>query len=1007
MDKYEFNIKVEQIKKMVTRGDFETSMRIADTIDWRRVRSANLLSMISQVYEKNGEYQEAKEVLLLAYERAPIGKRLLFKLTELALKEGSIREAEDYYREFCDLAQDDSRQYLLRYMILKEKKVPVEQLIGCLEHYVSQELDERWMYELASLYEKAGQQHKCVQMCDRIMLMFAFGKYVDKAMDLKVRYAPLSEYQLDLMKNRGKYEAKLKVVEQKFDENTLGGYEEDDDFYLNSSEPAESYGGGQYAQDSYSQDGYGQGGYQQEQGSSFVSEPYGGQEYGQGTYPQEVYANQEYGQGYEPQGMSGQGSYPQGGYTGQEYSQGNYPQEGYAGQGQEYGQGNYPQGGYVGQGQEYGQENYPQGAYAGQGQEYSQGNYPQGGYAGQGQGYSQENYPQGGYAGQKQEYDQESYLQGSYTGQGQEYSQESYPQGGYAGQGQEYSQGNYPQGGYAGQGQEYGQESYPQGAYAGQGQEYSQGNYPQGAYVSQENQQESYPHSDSQQSYIQGVYKQADNSRVGYALEPQQQAMIREEDGHEGSYSQEEYFQKSYVSQGYPQVNIPQEQYPQEGRYQSQGNYFENEEDNGFSYDQREVENPEDVSGFSEGQVSVQEDSKAIDEELVVNFHQDHIEHELAKEMSKISEERTVEQEPVSMQTKVPQAGQDHAFQIQDDQSEQEPEELPSAPMSGHLLIEAKTPEKGLETAIEILKQIHAESGGSRPVAKITGSKLNQKGISNIIDMLAGKDLVVEEAGDLSDKELIGLQQLVAEDTSGMNIILIDNPRQLEELYQQNPELTCVFECVSSEQSELVDSEGMTKEESHRQEEENLPLDESQSEPVLPEPEAEKEIEPEQEMELEPVAEKEDGYESEMGIQSESEPEREPELEEEPEFEREPELEGEFETQSEFESGLDTEPEFEPDNDEELDIDQFAEYATHYAGEIDCSITGKSMLALYERIDIMEEDGIPLTRANAEELIEAAADRAEKPPISKLIKGMFTSKYDKDGLLILREEHFK
>lgn len=857
MDKYEFNIKVEQIKKMVTRGDFETSMRIADTIDWRRVRSANLLSMISQVYEKNGEYQEAKEVLLLAYERAPIGKRLLFKLTELALKEGSIREAEDYYREFCDLAQDDSRQYLLRYMILKEKKVPVEQLIGCLEHYVSQELDERWMYELASLYEKAGQQHKCVQMCDRIMLMFAFGKYVDKAMDLKVRYAPLSEYQLDLMKNRGKYEAKLKVVEQKFDENTLGGYEEDDDFYLNSSEPAESYGGGQYAQDSYSQDGYGQGGYQQEQGSSFVSEPYGGQEYGQGTYPQEVYANQEYGQGYEPQGMySGQGTYPQGGYTGQEYSQ---------------------------------------------------------------------------------------------------------------------------------------------------------GNYPQGAYVSQENQQESYPHSDSQQSYIQGVYKQADNSRVGYALEPQQQAMIREEDGHEGSYSQEEYFQKSYVSQGYPQVNIPQEQYPQEGRYQSQGNYFENEEDNGFSYDQREVENPEDVSGFSEGQVSVQEDSKAIDEELVVNFHQDHIEHELAKEMSKISEERTVEQEPVSMQTKVPQAGQDHAFQIQDDQSEEEPEELPYAPMSGHLLIEAKTPEKGLETAIEILKQIHAESGGSRPVAKITGSKLNQKGISNIIDMLAGKDLVVEEAGDLSDKELIGLQQLVAEDTSGMNIILIDNPRQLEELYQQNPELTCVFECVSSEQSELVDSESMTKEESHRQEEENLPLDESQSEPVLPEPEAEKEKEPEQEQEmgLEPVAEKEDGYESEMGIQSESEPEREPELEEEPEFEREPELEGEFETQSEFESGLDTEPEFEPDNDEELDIDQFAEYATHYAGEIDCSITGKSMLALYERIDIMEEDGIPLTRANAEELIEAAADRAEKPPISKLIKGMFTSKYDKDGLLILREEHFK
>ena len=118
MDKYEFNIKVEQIKKLVNKQDFATAMKIADTIDWRRVRNANLLSMISQVYEKNREYQEAKEVLLLAFERAPIGKRLLYKLTELALKEGSVGEAEDYYREFCDLAPDDTRQYILRYMLL-------------------------------------------------------------------------------------------------------------------------------------------------------------------------------------------------------------------------------------------------------------------------------------------------------------------------------------------------------------------------------------------------------------------------------------------------------------------------------------------------------------------------------------------------------------------------------------------------------------------------------------------------------------------------------------------------------------------------------------------------------------------------------------------------------------------------------------------------------------------------------------------------------------------------
>ena len=112
MDKYEFNIKVEQIKKMVSRGDYGTAMKIADTIDWHRVRNASLLSMIAQIYEKNEEYQEAKDILLLAFERAPVGKRLLYKLADLALKDGSTAEAEAYYREFCDLAQDDPRQCL-------------------------------------------------------------------------------------------------------------------------------------------------------------------------------------------------------------------------------------------------------------------------------------------------------------------------------------------------------------------------------------------------------------------------------------------------------------------------------------------------------------------------------------------------------------------------------------------------------------------------------------------------------------------------------------------------------------------------------------------------------------------------------------------------------------------------------------------------------------------------------------------------------------------------------
>ena len=219
MDKYEFNIKVEQIKKLVNRGDYATAMKIADTIDWRRVRNASLLSMIAQIYEKNEEYQDAKDVLLLAFERAPIGKRLLYKLTDLALKEGSVAEAEAYYREFCDLAQDDPRQYLLRYMILKAKKAPIEQLIRSLEMYTSKEVDEKWMYELAELYHDAGLEEKCVSTCDTIMLLFGLGKYVDKAMDLKLEYAPLNKYQMDLVENRDKYEAKLRAVEEEYSGN--------------------------------------------------------------------------------------------------------------------------------------------------------------------------------------------------------------------------------------------------------------------------------------------------------------------------------------------------------------------------------------------------------------------------------------------------------------------------------------------------------------------------------------------------------------------------------------------------------------------------------------------------------------------------------------------------------------------------------------------------------------------------------------------------------------------
>lgn len=641
MDKYEFNIKVEQIRKLSNQGDFETAMKIADTIDWKKVRNANLLSMVANVYEKNHEYQDAKDILLMAFERAPIGKRLLYKLTDLALKEGNIEEANAYYREFCDLAGDDPRQHLLRYMILKAMDAPLEQQIHSLEGYTEEELDEKWLYELADLYHRAGDAQRCVAACDKIMLMFGLGKYVDKAMELKIQYAPLNKYQMDLVENRDKYEEKLRAVEQAFEEEDAM----DDD-----EEPSDQ---------------------EQVSGQSTVTEH-----------------------------------------------------------------------------------------------------------------------------------------------------------------------------------------------------------------------------------------------------EPEESEVVAEE---------------------------PAEMVD------------ENEK------------TPD---------ISITPDVSYGKEAITAQMKQAEAEAQLAKEASRIGADE-VEEESDLGKTRVldsirrmpaAEAAQESETMQSDaaetETGEPEIEELDEEPelprMTNHLMIEARSPEKGMEIAIQTLKQIQKETGIKNPVAKITGSKLNKRGILACADKLSGKDLMIEEAGDLTPQMIGELETLMTRDTSGMRIILIDNPKQMEMLHAQNPSLADKFECIGCDYPPVQSAEPeMQPEEvtvrSEMPEQKSEPLTASESAEVPDERPMRRVV---------PVND---------------------------EAMRAPEPEA-----------------FEEDEpaEEEMDIDEFAQYCCKYASEIDCSITGKSMLALYERIEIMEEDGIPLTRKEAEALIEEAADRAEKPSLGKAIKGLFSSKYDKDGMLILKEEHF-
>ena len=711
MDKYEFNIKVEQLKKLVNKGDYETAMKIADTIDWRRVRNANLLSLVSSVYEKNHEYHEAKEILLIAFERAPIGKRLLYKLTQLALKEGEIPEAEAYYREFCSMAEDDSRQYILRYLILKAKHASTEQLIHALENYTSLELDEKWLYQLAELYSEAGRKAECVQICDKIMLMFGLGQYVDKAMELKLQYAPLSRYQRDLVENRDKYEEKLKAVEE----------------------------------------------------GRYVAE--------------EIPAREEENR--------------------REYDSG------------------------------YGQEEPS--------------------YEDEGAGYGQEGFA---YAGEEPGYDQEEPA--------------------------------------------YGQE---EPSYEDEGEGYRQ---------------------DDQ-------WEDPAYTQTAAAREPE-----------------------------------------------------------GYGYRQAAPVYRNDVPVTSAGRIRPEED-------LRVQMKEAEVEEHLAHEMSRLSmdsqngeeiDERPADKTRVIRNIRDLQTARE-AYR-KEEREQPERSRVDRMTHRNHLIIEAETAEEGLENAVASLKQIHRELGTKNPVVKIAGKKLNSKGLLNLADRLSGKDLIIDGAADMSDRLLDELNQLMSYDETGIIVVLIDSPERMEILYKHHPALMSHFECVN----------GSSDQEKDRQTaEDNRPI-------RMVKPKRDMDSEPEGEWMDQEDAEEIRAAEETVPERDEPEPENDSYGEEAGPDEEEDYADAAGE-EEEYENGEeDSEPE------EEMTIDEFAQYATEYASQIDCSITGKSMLALYERIEIMEEENIPLTRSNAEALIEEAADKAEKPSLGKMIKGVFSSKYDKDGLLILKEEHF-
>lgn len=195
MDKYEYKIKLDEMKSLCAVNDYESAAQIADTINWRKIKNINALVKAGEIYEKVGRYEESKEILLMAYDRSPIGRAIIYQLAEVAIKTKNFEEAKEYYDEFVEIAPHDNLKYVLRYEIQKAQGADISVLIGILEELKNQEYSEEWAFELAYLYHKAGMSEKCIEACDELILWFGDGVYVERALELKMLYQPLNKQQ--------------------------------------------------------------------------------------------------------------------------------------------------------------------------------------------------------------------------------------------------------------------------------------------------------------------------------------------------------------------------------------------------------------------------------------------------------------------------------------------------------------------------------------------------------------------------------------------------------------------------------------------------------------------------------------------------------------------------------------------------------------------------------------------------------------------------------------------
>ena len=245
LDKEEFRVKLEEINHLVEQKDYKGAMNVVDSIDWRRVKNVRTLCVVGEIYAANKRYEDSKEIFLLAYHRASIGKNILYRLVEVSLKMGDVSDAVEYYEEYREVAPNDNTQYILKYKILREKKAPLAEQIKVLEDYKEKEFTEKWSYELAKLYYQDGDKEKCLELCNEIILWFNEGSYVMKAMDLKQRMGALKgeekeryeqQFVPKLLKPEDVNSIKVEAEEKSAEPQTKSGEQEIESIQIKSEE---------------------------------------------------------------------------------------------------------------------------------------------------------------------------------------------------------------------------------------------------------------------------------------------------------------------------------------------------------------------------------------------------------------------------------------------------------------------------------------------------------------------------------------------------------------------------------------------------------------------------------------------------------------------------------------------------------------------------------------------------------------------------------------------------